>query len=249
MELIPVSPTSAPPAPLPWAGSTDLLTPTLPADPRCCETPCAGRDHRNCQLQGESGCSEAAQQSYTWWDSCGGSQCPPGIGPSESHFLCLELEPLQGRSGPMGCQVCNPPASCPCPGNILLLEQLVLLLWGWGGALAAGYQAPCAPCCPAGPASQLISPQFPGRRCCCCQLVSHSTGESGCRIPGAQEGRSQDTQCLQQRSSEANIKGGAGAAGLGTAQLRAAGNTHTCISQGRGGRREEGGQLASCCAL
>lgn len=108
-----------------------------------------------------------------------------------------------------------------------------------GRALAPGCQAPCAPCCPVGPASQLISPQFPGRRCCCCQLVSHGTGESGCRIPGAQEGRSQDTQCLQQRLSEANIKGGAGAAGLGTAQLRAAGNMHTCISQGRGGRRED----------
>lgn len=109
-------------------------------------------------------------------------------------------------------------------------------------ALAPGCQAPCAPCCPVSPASQLISPQFPGRSCCCCQLVSQSTGESGCRIPGAQEGRSQDTQCLQQRLSEANIKGGAGAAGLGTAQLRAAGNMHTCISQGRGG--EGGGRTA-----
>lgn len=239
-----MSPTSAPPAPLPWAGSTDLLTPTLPADPCCCEIPHAGRDHRNCQLQGGSGRSEAAQQSYTWWDSCGGSQVgatalqasvplnPTSSACNWSHF--------KGGLAPRGCQVCNPQASCPCPGNILLLEQLVLLLWGV--ALAPGYQAPCTPCCPAGPASQLISPQFPGRRCCCCQLVSHSTGESGCRIPGAQEGRSQDTQRLQQRSSEANIKGGAGAAGLGTAQLRAAGNTHTCISQGRGG--EGGGRTA-----
>lgn len=115
MELVPVSPTSVPPAPLPWAGSTDLLTPTLPADPRCCEIPNAGRDQRNCQLQGGSGRSEAAQQSYTWWDSCGGSHCPPGIGPSESHFLCLQLEPLQGRSGPQGLSSLQPSSILPLP--------------------------------------------------------------------------------------------------------------------------------------
>lgn len=235
-----MSPTSVPPAPLLWAGSTDLLTPTLPADPRCCEIPHAGRDHRNCQLQGGSGRTEAAQQSYTWWDSCGGSHCPPGIGPSESHFLCLQLEPLQGRSGPQGLSSLQPSSILPLPWQHLATGAACAT--ALGVALAPGYQAPCTPCCPAGPASQLISPQFPGRRCCCCQLVSHSTGESGCRIPGAQKGRSQDTQRLQQRSSEANIKGGAGAAGLGTAQLRAAGNTHTCISQGRGG--EGGGRTA-----
>lgn len=34
---------------------------------------------------------------------------------------------FKGGLAPRGCQVCNPPASCP--GNTLLLEQLVLLLW------------------------------------------------------------------------------------------------------------------------
>lgn len=34
----------------------------------------------------------------------------------------------KGGLAPRGRQVCNPPASCPCPGNTLLLKQLVLLL-------------------------------------------------------------------------------------------------------------------------
>lgn len=101
--------------PLPWACSTDLLTPTLPADLHCCETPRAGRDHRNCQLQGGAGRTKAAHQSYTWWDSCGGSHCPPGIGPSESHFLCLQQEPLQRRSGPQGPSSLQPFSILPLP--------------------------------------------------------------------------------------------------------------------------------------
>lgn len=36
---------------------------------------------------------------------------------------------FKGGLAPRGHQVCNPPASCPCPGNTLLLEQLVPLLW------------------------------------------------------------------------------------------------------------------------
>lgn len=36
---------------------------------------------------------------------------------------------FKGGLAPWGHQVCNPPASCSCPGNTLLLEQLVLLLW------------------------------------------------------------------------------------------------------------------------
>lgn len=57
-----------------------------------------------------------------------------------------------------------------------------------------------------------LSPVSWHRRCRHCQLVSHSTGESGCGIPGAQESRSQDRQRLQQQTSKAGqVQGGWGA--------------------------------------
>lgn len=45
---------------------------------------------------------------------------------------------LKGGLAPWGHQVCNPPASCSCPGNTLLLEQLVLLLWEGTGPWLPG---------------------------------------------------------------------------------------------------------------
>lgn len=147
--------------------------------------------------------------------------------PSRPTSSACNRHKFKGGWTPEPIKVATPPASCTCPGrtqptttgSTLLLEQLVLMLCGGTSPRCLAARLPRRLATRrAGLAARLspVSPVSWRGRWCCCQLVSHGTGESGCRIPGAQEGRSQDTQRLQQRLSEANIKGGAGAAGLGS---------------------------------
>lgn len=160
-----MTPTSAP---VFQACSTDLLAPTFPAslpvpatapDPRCSlpgQLTAAARHHAQAaccvqaagwqrpQLQAAISVRRIRAQlklhrgSYTWWDSCGGSRCPPG---TRSHRIPLPLPATGATSGglePRAHQGSKPPASCTCPGSTqrttagsaLLLEQLVLMLCG-----------------------------------------------------------------------------------------------------------------------
>lgn len=98
-------------------GSERLLRDTTRGQLAVCRQ-LVGRDHRGAASSGlpsawgGAGRTKTTQGSYTWWDSCGGSHCPPGTSPIASHFLCLQLERLQGgpTPGPVKVATPQPPA-------------------------------------------------------------------------------------------------------------------------------------------
>lgn len=207
----------------------------------CGQSPQGSCQLRGCRRHGEEQDAPKPSRGATpgGIPAVGAAALQAGVWPRPNSSAC-NWSDFKGV-GPQGPSRLQPPslstAQQTTAGSALLLEQLGLVCCG-------GISPPCPAARGAGLTARLSPVSWRGRRCCC-QPVSHGTGESGCRIPGAQEGRSQDTQCLQQRSSEANIKGRAGAAGLGSRPSRQpGGNTHTCISQGRGRSR---GQPAPRC--
>lgn len=88
-----------------------------------------------------------------------------------------------------------PPSSRQRFGGVFPQNQLPGSTGGWVCSPSARFFPPPQFCFPGAGAGR-----------CRCGRVSQGARESGCRSPGAQEGRAQDTRCLQQRSSEADIK-------------------------------------------
>lgn len=153
----------------------------------------------------------------------------------------------KGGLAPRGRQVCNPPASCPCPGNTLLLEQLVLLLWEGTSPWLPGSLHSLLPSGP-GLTAHLSPVSWQ-------EVLLLSAGESrhwgkrlqdprctGRTIPGHSVPAAAIVRSKHQR------RGRCGRAGDGPAESRWEHAYLHLPGEGREGGREEGGQLASRCA-
>lgn len=243
MELIPVSSTLAPPV-HPFPGPAAQIC----SLPPCLQTFTAVRHHVQAETTGTA--SSRGEQGAPKQHSRATPGGIPVVGvialqasvPLNPTSSACNRSHFSGGLAPRGHQVCNPSASCPCPGNTLLLEQLVLLLWEGPGPWLPGSLRSLLPSGPSLTAH--LSPVSWQ------EVLLLSAGESrhwgkrlqdprctGRTIPGHSVPAAAIVRSKHQR------RGRCGRAGDGPAESRW---EHAYLHlPGEG--REEGGQLASHC--